>query len=77
MKSLTSLITLIVLLMLTGCATKNLPQLRVGVSQTIRLVFKKDGKITGMEADFARALSSELEMETKFIEVPFDQTISS
>ena len=78
MKSLTSLITLIVVLMLTGCATKNLPQLRIGVSPDYPpVIFKKDGKITGMEADFARALSSELEMETKFIEIPFDQTISS
>ena len=77
MKFLNYLIPIISLLLLVSCSTKTKPILRVGVSPDYPpLIFKKDGQITGMEADFAKALAIELDMNPKFIEIPFEQTIT-
>jgi ABC-type amino acid transport substrate-binding protein len=53
-----------------------LPPLRVGISPNLPpLIFKQDGKIAGIEADFARMLGKELGREVKFIELDWPDQI--
>jgi polar amino acid transport system substrate-binding protein len=52
--------------------------LRVGVSTNAPpLIFKRDGKITGLEADFARELATYLGKSLHFVELKWDNQISA
>jgi ABC-type amino acid transport substrate-binding protein len=50
--------------------------LRVGITPNQPpMAFKQDGKIVGVEADFARALGAQLGREVKFVEVDWEDQI--
>jgi ABC-type amino acid transport substrate-binding protein len=50
--------------------------LRVGITPNAApMAFKLDGRITGLEADFARALASELGKQVRFVETPWQSLI--
>lgn len=50
--------------------------LRVGISlNSPPLIFKQGGQISGVEADFARKLSSELDRQLVFVELPWSQQL--
>jgi polar amino acid transport system substrate-binding protein len=52
------------------------PPLRVGVTLGLPpMVFKQNDQITGIEADFARALGKELGREVKFVELDWEDEI--
>ncbi len=68
-------------LFLTGCLSPSPApdpaKLRVGVSpDSPPLIFKQGGQISGVEADFARKLSKELNRELVFVEVPWSKQIN-
>jgi ABC-type amino acid transport substrate-binding protein len=66
---------------LSGCMTTtnvapNPSILRVGVTPRSRpMIFKENGQIMGIEADFAHLLGTSLNREVVFIEVPWDKQI--
>ncbi|MDF7798795.1 transporter substrate-binding domain-containing protein [Pontiellaceae bacterium B1224] len=66
---------------LSGCMTTkdvapNPSILRVGVTPRSRpMIFKENGQIMGIEADFANLLGTSLNREVVFIEVPWDKQI--
>jgi ABC-type amino acid transport substrate-binding protein len=78
---ITRLISLFSLLFLmAGCVSPTpAPDpslLRVGVSpNSPPIIFKQGGRISGLEADFAKKLSAELGRELTFVEVPWDKQI--
>ncbi len=50
--------------------------LRIGTSGSYPpLSFKQDGRLTGMEVALAEAVSAQLNVKTRFIEVPLDELI--
>jgi len=50
--------------------------LRVGTSADYRpLIFKEDGKVVGIEADFAELLSKDLGVELNLVEVPWTDLV--
>jgi polar amino acid transport system substrate-binding protein len=52
--------------------------LRVGVAPVSPpMIYKEGGKIVGLEADFARALSKDLGREVKFVELPWVELIDA
>jgi ABC-type amino acid transport substrate-binding protein len=54
------------------------PPLRVGVTpDTPPMVFKQDGQIVGLEADFARQLAQDLGRPLEFVELPWEEQIPS
>ena len=66
--------------LLAGCQTAEVKPspdlLRVGVTPNARpLIFKQDGKISGIEADFARKLAEALGRKLVFIEVPWEKQL--
>lgn len=80
MKKIVGLFSLVVLL--SGCVSQRVAPdpsiLRVGVSPNSQpMVFKQDGEIRGIEADFAQLLGKELGREVVFVEVPWKQQIES
>jgi len=58
---------------------KGLPEtLRVGTSAGYPpLTFEKDGQLTGMEIDLAKAVGEQLGMPVTFVETPFEELISA
>lgn len=65
---------------LAGCQTANVKPdpsvLRVGVSPRSQpMVFKQDGQIVGVEADFAHKLGEALNRKVVFVEVPWEKQI--
>jgi len=69
-----------------GCATtmdspvteSAISPLRVGVTpNNPPMIFKLNGRITGMEADLAKRLGTELNRPVKFVELPWDQQIDA
>ena len=78
MKKIIGLLFLAVLF--SGCTTKNVAPspdiLRVSVSPRSQpLVFKQNGVISGIEADFAKKLGTALNRKIVFIEVPWEKHI--
>ncbi len=74
MKYYITLISLVALL--SGCITQDpAPDptiLRVGVSPNSQpIIFKQNGKISGIEADFAQLLGTALNRKVVFVEVPW------
>lgn len=74
---------LIPVLMVTGCASSG-PQvsepspdpLRVGITPDYPpVVFKQDGQVVGIEADFARRLGERLGKPVRFVELSWDQQV--
>ena len=66
--------------LLAGCQTTSVApddtKLRVGVTpQSQPMVYKLNGQIMGMEADYAKKLGKALNREVVFIEVPWDKQI--
>lgn len=60
---------------LSGAAAES-PPLRVGVTSIIPpMVYKEGGQIVGIEADFAKALGTELGRPIKFVEVKWEDQI--
>lgn len=52
--------------------------IRAGITPTYPpLIFLKNGKVSGIEADFAEALSAELKTPVVFVEKPFPELINS
>ena len=79
MKRIVFLLSAITLL--AGCQTTRVDPdpsiLRVGVSPRSQpMVFKQNGQIMGIEADFAQKLGAALNREVVFIETAWDQLIS-
>lgn len=64
---------------LAGCAPvvrRGGAELRAGITPTYPpLAFEENGKIVGMEADFARRLSTELAQPIRFVEMPLSELI--
>lgn len=57
-------------------AADNLPPLRVGITPNLPpLAFKQNGKISGIEADFAQMLGKELGREVKFVQLDWEDQI--
>ena len=53
-----------------------LPPLRVGITPNLPpLAFKQDGKIVGIEADFAQKLGTALGREVKFVQLDWEDQI--
>ena len=70
------LLALLGCLLLASCTGQFSPTLRVGVSPDYPpIIFKEDGKIVGVEADFAAALGKELGMNIQFVELPWKSII--
>ncbi|VGO17264.1 ABC transporter arginine-binding protein 1 [Pontiella desulfatans] len=67
--------------LLAGCQTTSTVEpdpsiLRVGVSPRSQpMIFKQNGQIMGIEADFAQKLGQALNRKVVFVEVPWDQQI--
>lgn len=66
--------------MLAGCQTTTIKSddsiLRVGVTPYSKpMVYKQNGQIRGIEADFARKLGKALNREVVFVEVPWEKQI--
>ncbi len=67
-------------MLLAGCQSTDIPPdpsiLRVGVTPNSHpMIFKQNGTISGVEADFARRLGAELNREIVFVEVPWGDQI--
>ena len=80
MKRIVFLLSAITLL--AGCQTTRVDPdpsiLRVGVSPRSQpMVFKQNGQIMGIEADFAHKLGEALNREVVFIETPWDKLIDA
>ena len=78
MKRIVFLISILALV--AGCMTTNVAPdpsiLRVGVSPRSQpMVFKENGQIMGIEADFAHKLGQALNRKVVFIEVPWEKQI--
>ena len=59
-----------------AAAPADRPTLRVGIATNYPpLAFKQDGEITGVEAQFARQLSDELNTEMSLVETRFEELI--
>ena len=73
----------LMLTIISGCASsdKNIKTgqlLRIGVCPNYPpVIFKKDGKILGIEADLAEYISDKLNSPIEFIELPFTELIPS
>ncbi len=70
----------IISLVLAGCKTTEVKPdpsiLRVGVTpRSEPMMFKQNGQIMGIEADFAKKLGTALNREIVFVEVPWDKQI--
>jgi polar amino acid transport system substrate-binding protein len=68
------------LALLAGCQTASIQPdpsiLRVGVSPDSQpMVFKQNGQIMGIEADFAQKLGKELNRKVVFVDLPWDKQI--
>jgi ABC-type amino acid transport substrate-binding protein len=60
----------------SGCAGTRQAPLRVGITPDYPpLVFKYDGRITGAEVDFGRALGGQLNRKVEFISLRWEQLI--
>jgi len=71
-----AVITLALSLAWKSFAADSLPSLRVGITPNLPpLAFKQNGKIVGIEADFAQQLGKELGREVKFIELDWEKQI--
>lgn len=54
----------------------SISSVRVGISPDYPpLAFKQDGKIAGVEAEFAKQLGQELNFDVTFVEQPFDELL--
>jgi len=54
------------------------PPLRVGITPTDPpMIFKLQGRITGMETDLAKRLGTELNRSVEFVELPWEQQIQA
>ena len=78
MKKFIGLLSLVALV--SGCITSSVAPdpsiLRVGVSANSQpVVFKQGGIISGIEADYAQLLGTELGRKVVFVEVPWDKQI--
>ena len=71
---------------LGGCATTTdspatesaLPPLRVGITpNNPPMIFKQQGRITGMETELAKRLGTELHKTIEFVELPWEQQIDA
>jgi polar amino acid transport system substrate-binding protein len=59
-------------------AKSKIPELYVGVTPTAPpLIYEDNGRIVGLEADFARAFGKYLGMPVHFVEIDWDDQISS
>ena len=71
------------LTLVSGCASpdknkKTGQLLRIGVCPNYPpVIYKKDGKISGIEADLAQYISDELSSPIEFVEIPFAELIPS
>ncbi len=78
---ITKILLAVILASLAGCGGSNLQSvggdsLRVGVSPNYPpIIFKEDGRITGLEADMARAVGRELDKPVEFIELDWEELI--
>ena len=78
LKQILSLTVVSLVLSLAGStfAADKLPPLRVGITPNLPPVaFKQDGKIVGIEADFAQKLGTELGREVKFVQLDWEDQI--
>ena len=86
MKNFPWIIGLVIgLLLLAGCqpapappprTDNGLPTLRVGVNPDYPpVIFMKDGRISGLEADLARQLAVELKMNLEFVVMKWEQLV--
>ncbi|HVU26249.1 MAG TPA: transporter substrate-binding domain-containing protein [Verrucomicrobiae bacterium] len=71
-----ALAALVLFVVQISFADDALPPLKVGVTPNLPpVIFKQDGKIAGIEADFAQQLGKELKREVKFVEVDWPDQI--
>jgi len=71
-----AVITIVLSLIWKSFAADSLPPLRVGITPNLPpLAFKQNGKIVGIEADFAQQLGKELGREVKFVELDWEDQI--
>lgn len=67
--------------LLTGCQTTDTGTdnaLRVGCTPNYPpIIYKENGRITGVEAEFARKLGARLDRPVRFVEMPFDRLLSA
>jgi polar amino acid transport system substrate-binding protein len=78
MKKLIALLALTTLI--SGCITQGTAPdpsiLRVGVSTDSQpMVFKQNGQVSGIEADFARLLGKKLNRKIVFVEIPWNKQL--
>ena len=72
------LISLSILITLVSCSTVSKEKLRVGITPLYApLIFKENNQYQGLEADFARALATELDRELEFKEIAWTKMIPS
>src|SRR5882757_559527 len=71
-----AVLTLVLSLVWKSFADDSLPPLRVGITPNLPpLAFKQNGKIVGIEADFAQQLGKELGREVKFVVLDWSDQI--
>jgi ABC-type amino acid transport substrate-binding protein len=76
LKQILAVISLVLSLAGSSLAADKLPPLRVGITPNLPpLAFKQDGKIAGIEADFAQKLGTELGREVKFVQLDWEDQI--
>jgi len=82
MKHMVGLFSLVTMLaLLSGCVTQgHAPDptvLRVGISPNSQpVIFKQGGMVSGIEADFAHLIGSEVGRKVVFVEVPWNKQIT-
>ncbi len=71
-----AVVMLVLSLVCLASAADSLPPLRVGITPNLPpLAFKQNGKIVGIEADFAQRLGKQLGREVKFVQLEWEDQI--